>query len=629
MGGRSSSPVLLAVLAAVVVGAALAACGDGGGAGAAPGGAEPPGSASTAPPDSTSNPGDDAGAPGDGCTAGEAICLSKDKRRACVSGKWVEETCASGSGCFKGACTPSKCSDECTLGESQGGKTCAPFSIVTGKAATLDEAARQHDRARGYLGRMKRESMASGGIGSARYVDETRTKIAAMDGIGDSAIWTGSFLASEAFRLRATGAADARARVRSLVQTMHLWLDVAGEPGMLVRWAKESATKHDFAIGDLDCAVERVHCGVDHGGKKYDFIGHISRDQYQGVMLGLALAYDALTSADEDLRALIRGDVVTLVKELMKERSLPVRVTINGGIPLTTTVTARFVVVSPREMKNGAIDLRVNVASFDDSEMYGFQELYPNLAHLVRQLPGLGFTPDINRPSSAMMLTSFFRVALHVTENAPAYAKDRADILAYYTSNKGPGGNATDWLEIAKGWSDGTGCGGNYYANNIAMMPMYNLARLEDDPARKAVVVDQILGAKMWPAFASTKNVFFSFIYAGTRSGFDPAVVTSAADQLSQFPVAPRVMRPIDLRTSPKYTSRDQSCPDHVAHGDAVDVGDRVAADFMWQRHPWGLYEGGDLRQTHPGVDYLLAYFMGQQHGFLSDDTPGVCLGWQ
>jgi hypothetical protein len=63
-------------------------------------------------------------------------------------------------------------------------------------------------------------------------------------------------------------------------------------------------------------------------------------------MLGLALAYDALGSADADLRELVRADVVTVVEELMKERTIPLTVTLNGGIPLTSMVTARFIVVS-------------------------------------------------------------------------------------------------------------------------------------------------------------------------------------------------------------------------------------------------------------------------------------------
>jgi hypothetical protein len=597
-----------------------------------------PGSAAagspSAPDGSGATPVGQPGAAAEGCTAGDAVGTGIARRHACVAnatggGHWTDETCAAGSGCFSGICTPSRCSDECTLGETSAGKTCALLDIATGSPAASDPQGKTHDRARGYLARLRRESLASGGVGSAHYSDATLTTIASMEGIGDSALWTGTLLASEALRLRATGSADARARVRMLTETMHLWLNVAGEPGMLVRWAKESGMTLPFAIGDLDCAAERVHCGVDHGGKKYDFVGHISRDQYQGVMLGLALAYDALGSADADLREHVRADVVTIVEELMKERTLPLTVTLNGGIPLTSMVTARFMVVSPREMKNGALDLRLDLAKPNDSDMFGFQEFYPNLAQLVRQLPGLGWVPDVNRASSAIMLASFFRVGLKVTEGVPAYAKRRADMLAYYTGHAGEGGSVTDWLAVAKQWTDSGSCGSGYFANNISVMPMYDLARLEDDPARAAAIQNDILGARMWPAFASTKNSFFSFIYAGTRSGVDAAVVTSAAAQLAQYPAAPRVMAAVDLRSSTKYPTRQQGCTDQVGHADAVDVGDRQTADFLWQRHPWALFDAGDPSQTEPGVDYLVAYFMGRQHCFIADDTPGTCLAWQ
>jgi hypothetical protein len=60
-----------------------------------------------------------------------------------------------------------------------------------------------------------------------------------------------------------------------------------------------------------------------------------------------------------------------------------------------------------------------------------------------------------------------------------------------------------------------------------------------------------------------------------------------------------------------------------------VDVGDRPTAYSLWQRHPWALFDGGDPSQTEPGVDYLVVHFMGYQHGFIADDTPGTCLAWQ
>src|SRR5512140_556368 len=254
--------------------------------------------------------------------------------------------------------------------------------------------------------------------------------------------------------------------------------------------------------------------------------------------------------------------------------------------------------------------------------MYGCQELSPDLAGLVREVPGFGWVPSLPRPSSAIMLASFFQVALAMTDGVPANKSRRDAMLAYYTGHSGKGGNVADWLGVAKGWSMGTGCGGSYYANNITMMPMYDLARLEADPARRAIVVNDILGAKLWPAFQSTKNVLFSFIYAGATPSPAAGVVTDAAAQLAQFPVAPRVHRATDLRSDPRYP-HDANCQDQVDHSMAVDVGDRAVDGFIWQRDSWELYDPGNLAEVMPGVDYLVAYWLGRRHGFLKDDSGG------
>ena len=49
----------------------------------------------------------------------------------------------------------------------------------------------------------------------------------------------------------------------------------------------------------------------------------------------------------------------------------------------------------------------------------------------------------------------------------------------------------------------------------------------------------------------------------------------------------------------------------------------------MWQRTRGGSTTAATPRQTEPGVDFLVAYFMGRNHGFIADDTPGTCLAWQ
>ena len=98
---------------------------------------------------------------------------------------------------------------------------------------------------------------------------------------------------------------------------------------------------------------------------------------------------------------------------------------------------------------------------------------------------------------------------------------------------------------------------------------------------------------------------------------------------MAQFPAPPRVAHAVDDTANPKYSSLDSSCPGEVAHTTAVDVGDRVVDDFIWQRQPWGLSRGAIAGQTFPGVDYLVAYWMGRHHGFITDDAPNECLVWK
>jgi hypothetical protein len=621
-----------AVLALVAL---AAACGQGSATHAyedgtdaqAPGDA---GAAEAAPPEADGSTTDDAGdasppPPPDGCTDGQAYCTAFDATRTCKNSRWVDATCPSGQGCVNGACVATSCSDECRLGDAQGGKSCALWDIAAGAWATPDPATKLHDRSRAYDLWLERDGRPFGGVGSARYTDPgTYAKIEGINGLGDSAIWTGTYLAAEALRLKATGAADARARVLSIVETLHLFMSVSGDPGLLARYAAPSGAPKAYALYDLDCTQARVHCGVSRAGGTYDYIGHISRDQYQGVILGYALAYEALTDADAKAKDTIRADVVGLVKELMKERTLPLKLTYNGiGFPVAN-VTIRFVVTSTDELDNGAVTVDIGGGT---ATMTGVQEFIPDLADVVSQIAG--FSPPILRSSSAVMLASFFRVALRVTD-VPSAKADHDAILDYYVNHSGKGGNANDWLGIANMWSSGTdSCGSNYYANNITMEPMYDLARLEDDPARRALVRDQLLAQNMWGVFAPTKNSFFSFIYAANVTSPDPNAVTVGKAQLAQFPPPPRIVKAVDLRADPRYMPHDGSCADQTDHGGAVDVGDRPVGDFLWQRQPWGLYDTGDPKQAEPGVDYLVAYWMGRAHKFIDDDTPNACLRWK
>jgi hypothetical protein len=574
----------------------------------------------------------------DECLSGQKLCVNHDTVKACADTAtghtWTEQDCTAGSGCVAGECVVGQCSDECNLGDASGGKTCELFDLAGSAWKQPDPAGSLHDRARAYQMWLRRDSMVEGGVGSATYADPgTWKQVTYMDGIGDSAIWTGTYLASEALRLKATGDADARANIKKVVDTLHVWFNVEGDPGVLSRWAQPAGKVQSVTVGDLNCANPgtSTHCNVDYDGKKWDFLGHISRDQYQGVMMGFGLAYEALGEADEPTRAIIREDVVELLQELMKDRDVKMQVTYNGTSLPATTVTMRYVVLVSKEMKNGAVQFTLSgttAAQLQEAEMWGFQEFTPDLADIVKQIPGLGWVPAIPRASSAIMLASFFRLGMLVTEGIVGYEQINTDIKTYYTTHSGTGGNITNWIDTMAMYGDTNKCGESYFGHNISMEPMYNLSRLEDDAQLSDRIHNDVFKNKMWPLFAKTKNSFFSYIYAGTVPGVDGSVPTIATEQLSQFPPPPRVRVAVDLTQDPKYLPHEPNCTDQCNHDTAVDIKERRVGDFIWQRDPWGLVDNGNPSATQPGVDYLTAYWMARVHGFIPEDSSGKCLVW-
>ena len=126
---------------------------------------------------------------------------------------------------------------------------------------------------------------------------------------GDSAIWTGHYLAAEAFRYRVTHDPDALANARRALDGITLLTDVTGL-NLLARCAVPVSS--DFATG---IALEEAHNGVwfgSAGGDGYLWIGNTSRDQYLGVLFGLATAFDMIDDPG------VRSQASTLATRLIE-----------------------------------------------------------------------------------------------------------------------------------------------------------------------------------------------------------------------------------------------------------------------------------------------------------------------
>ena len=132
------------------------------------------------------------------------------------------------------------------------------------------------------------------------------------DDAGDSALWTGVYLAAESFRYFVTRSPDALANVQKALNGIRKTSQISGN-GLLAR-----------------CVFPKDGLGVDyfksqegrHGiyeekidGEDYYWVDNGSRDQYAGVFFGLAVAHELVDQPD--VESLTRGLVTSLVIYLL------------------------------------------------------------------------------------------------------------------------------------------------------------------------------------------------------------------------------------------------------------------------------------------------------------------------
>jgi hypothetical protein len=403
-----------------------------------------------------------------------------------------------------------------------------------------------------------------------------------------------------------TGDSDAAEQVASTVRTLHTWWQISGDAGYLARFAAPEDSD-PIILATLPASDPEVIRNVSYNNALWRWRGRVSRDQYQGVLLGMSLAYEA--TSDEEIRQLIREDVTTFAEQLMREETKRVRISIDGGPRFDVFLRLQHTVYTDDETPGGLPLLEVSTSPLD-ADASGILTFTPNPSEYLRQIPGFALLPDSIRPSQAIQLAAAFRVALQVTDGVSGYESRHAALRSHYEEH------VETWLDMAADWENTNECAGGYFGLNIAFLPAYNWVRLEDNPRRRARLQRDVLRDALWSAVADHKNVLFAFIYASLAAPEDAveAVVDVHAAQLALFPAAPQLDISIDLRS--RY-AEDPDCPGLSLT--ATDVNERPAATFIWERDPWTLVHFGTENLVFSGVDYMLAYWLGRQANFISD----------
>ena len=119
------------------------------------------------------------------------------------------------------------------------------------------------------------------------FTSTTSDQITGYTRCGDSALWTGHYLAAEAFRYKVTQSADALANAQKAIAGLKSLVDVTGN-NLLARCIVPLDSPYAADIQKAEASN-----GIYKNGPWF-WIGNVSRDQFAGAVFGLSVAYDMI-----------------------------------------------------------------------------------------------------------------------------------------------------------------------------------------------------------------------------------------------------------------------------------------------------------------------------------------------
>ncbi len=425
-------------------------------------------------------------------------------------------------------------------------------------------------KAREYVRILQRDHVPDGLVTDPIF-DSTFTTITYYDDFGDAGIWTGTYIAAEAFRYAVTGDPDALANARRSLDALHTLQQITGVRGLYGRAFFRSSTQ----------PIAANYGSEDHPVTAGPYAGHwwrgdVSRDQLTGILMGYAIAYDLIP--DPPLRAQIASDVAAFADHLIA----------NGY---------RIIDVDGQPTTHG--DMTVGT--------YGI---------------GLGISIPVPNPLHALLVASWFQTAYHVTGDARYLAEYGKLVHVYQLALILENTFFVDVYALTK-----------FFNYNLAFEGILNLCRLETDPWL-ASKWDRILNERLyglhleWNGHRFTHpprewwNPWYTFIQASQTRGHAPPDWLSVAEgiwSLQMLDDPPHRARPVD---SSAFVTPD---PFALLFGveqamEPVPVHLQPRSDFMWQRGPYSYKGWSNPQMQYPGIDLLAPYWMGRYYGLIPAD---------
>ncbi|MFA6032427.1 MAG: hypothetical protein WC889_05970 [Myxococcota bacterium] len=438
-------------------------------------------------------------------------------------------------------------------------------------------------------------------------------------------LWSGHYLASQAYRYAATGSPEALENVKSLLKGHRALQEVTGKPGIFARQFVPAATRgmtcpsnpeeytHNFTqkSGNRWQQVAEDGCIkiYDSGAgtwKKLDNCAGGSTDpsqcwcidrKYAGYCWQDNVSIDSLIGSIYSM-----GIVYRLIDD-----------------PAVRADCADLVGKSIKTM----IDNGMKFIDWDGL-LTSFGSVYPLSG---QEFPGFSAIMALSYVKTGAIVTgdkffaNFYRSCLLREKTAPKADCSKVVEVDSYLNFITP--------ELVGLYKTVDGCKNNYNNFNMTFMGLHTLLWFETDVKTREYIQNQLEtdimgnGSKrdMW----FQKDSYFNFIYAATKklgkdsSGPAYQMVEDAVCSLRQFPTTKTY--PLGLDNEKNYPFDCIGRLGGKNTTDPIPLNDRFLWIFTWSSDVYQMQTIAPTTQfMFIPADYLLPYWMGRYYGFISGD---------
>lgn len=396
---------------------------------------------------------------------------------------------------------------------------------------------------------------------------------------GDSAIFTGFYLAASVYRFLITRQEADLDIVFQTVRGLHILTHVSGIPGVIARCAFPADQPEKWRYPDawqsrieaglvyespddlLDMGDPAVHYPI------FIFYTKATKDQLTGILYGLGVALSELSPYDYQENNLLYLKVQS-IRKVIREIIYA----------LWTRLEENCFVIKDHHNKTGSTAILVK----------GLLKVQLLAVYRTALQEFEGPDDDELRRIEKLYLNEF-KAAFFLNDGNIASLFNRSSLL------------------------------GSYYPNNLRFARSFTVHLLEQDDARKDKVVEYMT-KHIWQYVKDHKNTHFIFLY--TAASRDESKLEEGLLGLQELS-----LRPLRNWSSPLYNQSFYPPPFILLYGDVdnfvVPVHLREPTGyFIWQKDPFETGDGElekEGKKEATGLDFILPYWMGRYYGFVEE----------